>query len=194
MTAFFLLTSPYPDPGALVVSEDPPAVRTIGWRLSCGSAVGADWPDGVRYRGDPGGRATPRDLVVNSLQILIASPRLRGMLEREPIPIEWLPITLETPRGRVLPQAYCIANPLSLCDALDPDRSEVEDLSIVPGCYSGLFRMVLRHEAIPDDLRLFRLTTMPSAVVVRDDLKAQLEAAGLTGLQFIAEGDRCKVY
>lgn len=195
MPAYFLLSSPFPDPGALTVFEDPPSVRSQSWKLSSGRPMSDGWEEGVRYRGDREGGAQPRDLVANALQILIASTRLKALLDAETATdMEWLPIELETPRGRLVSEPYHILNPLSFCDALDSERSEVEDLSIIPGQYSGLFRMHLRRDAAPSDLRLFRLKSMPSATVVREDLKTEMLAAGLTGLKFIAEGQSCSVY
>jgi hypothetical protein len=62
---------------------------------------------------------------------------------------------------------------------------------MLPGTFSGIYRLALDPQRISTETRLFRLKQMPSVLIVRDDLRAVLDAGGLEGLRYIAMGADC---
>ncbi|MCP3143593.1 imm11 family protein [Pyxidicoccus xibeiensis] len=105
--------------------------------------------------------------------------------------IEFLPFTLLNHKGRVAAAECFIANVLTTVDCADTTRTVGVPSQMSPGTYLEINRLELDEAKIPPTARLFRLKQLPSAMVVREDLRAQLSARGLTGLAFVETGEDC---
>ncbi|WNG52187.1 hypothetical protein F0U60_02725 [Archangium minus] len=135
------------------------------------------------------------DLVSNTESIALVSSKLKGLLEQHSgARIEFLPASIANHKGRVAAKDYFIANVLDHVDCVDKEHSEVEELNPDPTLLSGLFRLQVLQDRIPPEAKLFRLKTMPSAILIRDDLRALLDAEHLTGIRYIAMGEECAIY
>ncbi|MBE4748373.1 hypothetical protein G4177_09355 [Corallococcus sp. ZKHCc1 1396] len=135
------------------------------------------------------------DLVSTTERIAIVSNKLKGLLEQHSgARIEFLPASIANHKGRIAAKDYFIANVLDHVDCVDKERSEVEELHPDPTLLSGLFRLQVLQEPIPPEAKLFRLKTMPPAILIRDDLRALLDAESLTGIRYIAMGEECAIY
>ena len=113
--------------------------------------------------------------------------KLKEFLEKEVVinTIEYLPVRIINHKGRVASEDYFILNPLDVCDCIDLDRSGVVWNRIRAKFISGCKGLVLRHEAIPMDYKLFRLKYWEHNIIVSADLVDTLTAAELTGLRFL---------
>lgn len=130
------------------------------------------------------------DLVHNAFNYLMVSGRMRAVLEEHATgEIEFLPFILLDHKGKVAADDYSIANVLSQCDALDRERSDGHLKSGRRKEFQRLLEMALDHDQIGADLNIFRVSAMRKLVIVREDLRAALEQAELTGLNFYGEGE-----
>ncbi|NOJ83474.1 imm11 family protein [Myxococcus xanthus] len=195
MHSFFLLSTMV-DPQFCVIHEEPGSIRDTSWRISRGLRTDNHFPPDVTFQmdGEHKGRSTP-DFIANTVQLAMVSSRLKELLEADSgADIEFLPISITSPQGRATKGSFFIANVLDHHDCIDMSRSEVEQLGLEPDLLSGLFRLHLLQEQIPPQAKLFRLKTMPSAIIIRDDLQTAFNAAGITGMKYIGMGERCRIY
>jgi hypothetical protein len=120
------------------------------------------------------------DAIDNALGYLLVSGRLRALLEAETEPpIEFLPFRLIDHKGRVAADDTAIGNVLLTVDCIDRNRSRGIDNPLRPHEFMRLERLELRPDAIPRDVQIFRLATRPSVILIRDDLRAAMDAAGM---------------
>ncbi len=195
MPSFFILTGDY-DQKYCVLGEVPDSLRPKKWRISKGLPMEDRFPPGVVLGMDDGykGLLVP-DLVSNPLRMLVVSSRLKALLaQHSGARIEFLPVSISNHKGRVAAKDYFIANVLDHQDCIDKEHSEVEELNPDPTMLSGLFRLQIIAGRIPAEAKLFRLKTMPPAILLRDDLRAVFEAEGISGARYIAMGEECSIY
>ncbi|WP_043709713.1 imm11 family protein [Corallococcus macrosporus] len=125
------------------------------------------------------------DFIANPDRVLYVSPRVREVLASRGLigeAVELLPFVLLDKRGRRVPDAYVIANPLMRVRCLDVERSKVRRRTGRPGQIVEIKSLHLCDEAIPEDAQLFRLEELPKLMVLRSDLLEAFQQAGLTGL------------
>lgn len=192
----FSILSTSDDPKHCLVDEVPESLRPKMWRIGKGLPMEHRYPPDVVLKMDGGhkGLVVP-DLVSNTESIALVSSKLKGLLEQHSgARIEFLPVSIANHKGRVAAKDYFIANVLDHVDCVDKERSEVEELHPDPTLLSGLFRLQVLQDQIPSEAKLFRLKTMPRAILIRDDLRALLDAENLTGVRYIAMGEECAIY
>jgi hypothetical protein len=153
------------------------------WLIGEGEPAAAVFPKGATVRLTGGQRLA--DLVNNVHQWLVASDKVLGILRQEPIKLEILPISLLDKKGRPVPGRYSIANVLGTVDCLDLKKSEYTPSAMDEGLIMAFDRVVLDPKRIPRKPTLFRLKRMSDLLIVRSDLVARLEAAGVTGMSFL---------
>ena len=192
----FSIFSTRDDPKHCLVDEVPEALRPKKWRISEGLPTEHHYPSDVvltMYKGHKG--VVVPDMVSNTNRITIVSSKLKSLLEQHSgARIEFLPASIANHKGRVAAKDYFIANVLDHVDCVDKQRSEVEELNPDPTLLSGLFRLQVLPDRIPPESKLFRLKTLPTAILIRDDLRALLDAENLTGVRYIAMGEECALY
>lgn len=110
-------------------------------------------------------------------QILVVSARMKALIEARERAVEFLPVTI---KGHKEP--YFIANFLEHVACLDLKKSGA---TIDGDEVSAMEKLVLRPAAIPADRALFQLKENRDLFLVRDDLAAAFEEAGLTGIEIM---------
>jgi hypothetical protein len=120
------------------------------------------------------------DTIDNALGWLLVSAALRDLLLAESTrPIEMLRFSLVDHKGRVARDDCAIANPLDTVDCIDLGRSVGVEHPMRPGEWMGVQRLAVRTDAIPADANVLRLATRPQVILVRDDLRAAIDAQGM---------------
>ncbi len=133
------------------------------------------------------------DFVPNAIQYLMVSERAKDLVLRlAGVPIEPLNFVLRDHKGRLRPEALYILNVLTAIDCVDRTRTQGRPDSADPSLYFELRRVQIDPARVPEDVALFRLKAMPALMIVRDDLRDAILAAGLTGVRFSALGTPIK--
>jgi hypothetical protein len=186
---FILTTSDAPETCKMGPLPDPLARQK--WRITKGQPMGEHHPARARLDMDKRspGLVVP-DLVTNNFHLYIISHRLKPLLEAE-AEGEYLPVSIYNHKGRVAAEDCYIANVFKAVDCVDRGQSEFTESALKPGQLSILKRLQLDRERIPPDARLFRLKDMPALLIVRGDLRAKLEEAGITGTHYVGMGEPC---
>jgi hypothetical protein len=152
-------------------------------------AVGA-FPDEVRFQMShqvPG--LMIADLISNALGYLMVSSRGRSFLEANArAKIEYLRFTLLNHKARVASTDCYIANVLGTVDCVDRQRTKGDLSAVEPTEYLSISRLMLDPRRIPPDRDLFRIASQPQTLIVRDDLRATMEAMSLSGATFLDLG------
>ncbi|WP_448595372.1 imm11 family protein, partial [Thermoflexus hugenholtzii] len=125
----------------------------------------------------------------------VVSPRLKALLEDLGLgsEIQFLPIRIKGEKSGREIEGYSVANFLRRIPCLDLEHSiygrygeHPEDFQVFPekiGQIRHVLKAVLQRKAI-GDARVFRVDEWKYIVVVREDVKAAMEAAGITGCWF----------
>jgi hypothetical protein len=122
------------------------------------------------------------------------SGRLKALLEKEAgVEIEFLPFTLYNHKGRIAAEDCFIANVIGTRDCVDMKRTRGEKSIMSPGEFEAIFLLHLDPASVPPEEKLFRLNVRPNIFIIRDDLRATFEQHGITGIRYIAMGERCRV-
>lgn len=126
------------------------------------------------------------DWIDNTLELSLASGRMVDFLKsRSRARIEFLPFTLRNHKGRVACDAAAVVNLLDTVDAVDAARTQGELDPVNEGWYLAIRYLALDPESLDPALDLFRLASHPMTFIVREDLRDEMERAGLTGLTFL---------
>jgi hypothetical protein len=131
------------------------------------------------------------DAVLNGLRYVIVSERLKEVLEaRASGPIEFLPFRLINHKGRPMPGLVYIVNVIGCLDCADPARSqgEVSPFKRDNGAFMDCTRLALDERKVPPEATIFRTSLFTPAIFVRDDVRAAIEAKGMT-VRFVTPGD-----
>jgi hypothetical protein len=115
------------------------------------------------------------NLIGTSSSAFVVSPAVRALLD--PVaPVQFVPVRLPRRRGR----GYAIMNLLAHVPCLDTERSDYDRMPGHPDRLLAVRRLVLRE--IPADApAAFHMSELPGAILVRDDLRAGLEALDRAG-------------
>lgn len=142
------------------------------------------WPDDASCAMNP---AFPKDIgLEDSLfgaAVLLVSARVKTFLEGAcNCNVEFLRVSIVNHKGRIASHEYYVVNPQDVCDCIDIERSEVEWNDLDPESICLCDSLVLREDAIPTDLQIFRLHRWRKLVVIKRELADAMVAAGFTGL------------
>lgn len=174
------------DDDGLAWSEDlPDELDERGWELCEGSACASWFPNRVTFQLAPDAGQRLADSIPNVLALLLASTRLRNLLESESrARIEWLPIRLRDRKRRRVKEDYHLANVLDVVECVDRKRSVFNMQQVIKDQVHHFHRLVLDAAKIPRGQRTFRLAEKKSLVLVREDLARIIQDAGCTGMSF----------
>jgi hypothetical protein len=88
-------------------------------------------------------------------------------------------------KGRVASTEYSILHSLDVCDCIDLEKSQVKwnplDKAKILSCNS----LILKPEAMPPQLSLFRLKHWGSNIMASEALVKKLQEKGFIGFRFI---------
>lgn len=161
------------------------------WRIAEGQPMGEHHPARARLDMDTrhAGVVVP-DLVANNFHLHIVSSRLKHLLESDSEG-EFLPVSIYNHKGRIAEEDYYIANVFRAVECVDRSRSRCTESATKPGQLSILKNLQLDTQRIPADAQLFRLKEMPALLIIRGDLRARMEEAGVTGARYVGMGEKC---
>ncbi|RKH07962.1 hypothetical protein D7V97_20890 [Corallococcus sp. CA053C] len=160
-----------------------------------GIRMGSEFPDGLRFsmtKQEPGLKIA--DVIANAVNYFMVSKRMKELLEQHSgADIEFLRFVLLNHRGRVASEDCYIANVIGMQDCVDMDRSEGDRDALKPERFMYLRRLVLKEDTLAPEVKLFRTSAVPRLMLVRKDLKAQLEKEGVTGITWHPVGSEVEI-
>lgn len=116
---------------------------------------------------------------------LVVSPRLKAFIEaRNPPKVEYLKVTILNHKGKPIPETYHIVNPLAVVDCIDTKKSKLEWNAIDEELICGVYKLVLKTDAIDPNLLLFRPKHLEHRVFIQRAFGEEMRAAGFTALRF----------
>lgn len=192
MHSYFILERTAEDTDCLLDTASP-ELRKILWKLAEGTQAGGPFGPELSVQMDKShpGLNVP-DLVDNTIGVQIVSSKLKELLEKESgAKTEYVPLRILNHKRRVASKDHFIANVLELQDCVDMERTKSEPSELWPDQIGALYKLFLDPARIDPNLKLFRLAKRPNTLIIRDDLRALLEGAGITGTRYVAMGEDC---
>ncbi|MCY1031609.1 hypothetical protein OV207_09110 [Corallococcus sp. BB11-1] len=160
-----------------------------------GIRMGSEYPDGLPFRmakQEPGLKIA--DVIANAVNYFMVSKRMKEFLARHSgADIEFLRFVLLNHRGRVASEDCYLANVIGTQDCVDMDRSDGDRDALKPDRFMYLRRLVLKEDGLDSSAKLFRTATAPRLMIVRKDLKAQVEQEGITGITWYPVGSEVEI-
>lgn len=130
-------------------------------------------------------RGAPTDSLANALGWPVFSDRLIGLIgdfaARDIQPIE-VPIFYVDSQEHVL--GYRLVNILRSLSAVDLSASVTSNMTVLGKDILNVMKFAFRHDAIPEDIHIFRPKESPSRIVISDEL-AQAMVGKIVGVAFI---------
>lgn len=142
------------------------------------------FPSGLRLVVNAVADERAPDLIGNPLSWFVASDRLIELLsigDRSDLQLLPAPLVREADGSRV--PGYQVLNPLRVIPCFNESESTFRRSS--RGTLASLDQCVLKLDAIPRDVGVFRLGEMPRAVFVSDQIAQSLRGNGLKGVALI---------
>jgi len=99
--------------------------------------------------------------------------------------VEFLPVSILNHKGRLASKDYFIMNPLDIVDCIDQEKSGVVWNAINPNMISSCEKFVLKEDAIPENIGVFRPKFMLTSILIRREIAAKLSAPEMTGVFFV---------
>ena len=158
------------------------------WKLLDGHPLVGQLPPTTRLAMTPDrpGDHALTDSLYNLDKLIVASPKLRALLEALALPnVEFLEVAVFDHAGAPVAEPYVIVHPTAPVDALDAEASGADFSLIDPDTIDTVERLVLDASRIPADRLLFRPKGYYDVILAHRDLAARLDAAGVTGIRWI---------
>lgn len=180
----YLIWKSVKDPGVCTLMA-PNAVKR-SWQLNRGISRAADWSADTFCKMND---RYPKDISLSdnmhATGLTVVSSRVREFLEQEKIGnVEFLPLTIINHKGKPAADDYSIVNPLDVIDCIDQNASQVAWNPVKSDLIMSCSQLVLKADAVPDEVRVFRPKYMPMVILMDDELAAELSAQGFSGLSF----------
>lgn len=182
----FLLWRGQVEPGRCVLS--PTRIKNVG-KLHAGAAVPPDFGQPIQYKMS---ERFPDDIDLSDTYEIADQIVVSSILRQEIEPllpaqrVQFLPVKIINHKGRAEDAQYFILHPHDVVDCIDLKASQVKfnplDKQEILNC-KGL---VIRAEAVPQELNVFRLEHWGSKLLVRAALAQRLEQKRFVGLRFVA--------
>lgn len=156
------------------------------FQLSRGISRLQGWPSDAACKMDD---SFPKDTdlpdVVTGVGWLVVSARVQALLASLKVAsVEYLPLQILNHKGKLAAKDYFIVNPIGQVDCVDVAASKVMWNTINPELISVCASLVLRADAVPHDLSIFRPKHLPQHIFVRTSLAQRLAQEGFLGLHF----------
>ncbi len=160
------------------------------FKPATGVRMGDAYPQGARFKMAKEERGLKiADVIPNAVGYFMVSAKMKELLEKHSgAEIEFLRFTLLNHRGRVASEDCYIANVIGTRDCVDLEKSDGDRNALMPQRFMYVRRLVLAEDKVDPQARLFRTTTVPQVMIIRDDLKDILEKEGVTGPTFYPMG------
>lgn len=162
--------------------EQRPDTIIKSWRLKEGLPMGEDFPPDAVFRMDKRAGNVAPDFLPNIFSFLMVSPKVRSLFEKAEVNgVEYLPFVLQDKKGKAISRDYCVANLLGGIDCLDSERSKFKMSPMDPSQIFTLYKLNLRTDKVPTNVKLFRLGQQLTTYIIRSDLLEMLRNEGITG-------------
>jgi hypothetical protein len=159
-----------------------------GWKFHEGMPLTKEFPTKAVVQFTPNFPKARKlvDFQPNILSLLIISPRVQAVVRALAVKnAEFLPLTMKDQKKKVVATDYAIFNVLDTEDAIDLAKSEVVMDTIIDGDIARVRKLVLNRKGIDPDAKIFRCEKRSRLILVREDVKAALEKANLTGCRLV---------
>ncbi|HEX5747390.1 MAG TPA: DUF1629 domain-containing protein [Archangium sp.] len=188
MSKYFIMTTRRHDDFTAIMAY--PRAMTHIHKPSYGIRMGADYKAAYPFEMDPESTGLKiADVIHNTVGYLMVSARMKAFLEQHTkAEIEFLRFTLMNHKGRVESDDCYIVNVIGAHDWLDMEKTEGQRHPLEQERFTRLKRLILHEDRIDPETNLFRVSAAPGLLLVREDLKAKIEAAGFTGPAFYEAG------
>jgi len=172
--------------------EKHPKGSPTDWKFDEGISLAKDFPMGgeVSFSKNYPDDRNLYDFQPNLMSNLLVSGRARKVIESLEITnAEWLTVVVKDHKGNVVGPDYAFLNLLGAEDAIDMERSTYEMDSIEEDQIGLIEELALKADAIRPQAKMFRCTLERRLILIREDVLAAFEQAGLTGFKvYGAEG------
>ncbi|MCP3165933.1 MXAN_0049 family immunity protein [Myxococcus qinghaiensis] len=162
------------------------------WKFDEGISLAKDFPMGgeVSFSKNYPDDRNLYDFQPNLMSNLLVSGRARKVIESLEITnAEWLTVVVKDHKGNVVGPDYAFLNLLGAEDAIDMERSTYEMDSIEKDQIGLIEELALKTDSIRPQAKMFRCTLERRLILIREDVLAAFEQAGLTGFKvYEAEG------
>lgn len=170
---FCVIENPEGFEDEFLLSEGVPLVEQWPARVVC--RMDSEFPKDIQLPDNLFGAGYP-----------VISQRLKGRLTSlaATSKIEFLPVVILNHKGRVASKDYFLFNPLGAIDCIDTEKSGVVWNSINPESISRVKQLVLKKDAVPAQVGVFRPEHLTRKILLRRSLYEGLAVDGVTGLMF----------
>ncbi|MFY2560308.1 imm11 family protein [Corallococcus terminator] len=172
--------------------ESYPSGSPTDWKFDRGISLAKEFPTGgeVSFSKNYPDDRNLYDFQPNLMSTLLVSGRARKLIESlELTNAEWLPVVVKDHKGNVVGPDYAFLNLQGAEDAIDMDRSKYRMNAIDKEQIDRVKDLVLKHDAISPQAKMFRCTMERRLILIREDVHDAFEQAGLTGFKvYEAEG------
>lgn len=130
------------------------------------------------------------DILPSMDPVLVVNAKVKDVLEAMELKdIEYLPIRLWDHRRTPASDDYYILNPIGGVDFIDMERSKYRMSALAESQIARVKNLVVDHNKISPDAKLFRATTKMDQMFIHDDVRIAFEQAGINGYKLLpAEG------
>ncbi|NTX10534.1 hypothetical protein FJV41_42055 [Myxococcus llanfairpwllgwyngyllgogerychwyrndrobwllllantysiliogogogochensis] len=172
--------------------EKYPRGSPTDWKFDRGISLAKEFPSGgeVSFSKNYPDDRNLYDFQPNLMSDLLVSGRARKLIDSlEVTNAEWLPVVVKDHKGNVVGPDYAFLNLQGAEPAIDMDRSVYEINHLAKDQIGLIEKLVLKPDAISPRAKIFRCTTETRLTLIREDVLAAFEEAGLTGFRvYDAEG------
>jgi hypothetical protein len=172
--------------------DEYPRGSPADWKFDKGISLAKEFPMGgeVSFSDNYPDDRNLYDFQPNLMSDLLVSGRARKLIQSlEVTNAEWLPVVVKDHKGNVVGKDYAFLNLQGAEDAIDMDRSVYKMNAIAKDPIGLIKKLALKPAAISPQAKRFRCTTERRLILIREDVLAAFEEAGLTGFRtYNAEG------
>ncbi|NTX38165.1 hypothetical protein HUA78_27335 [Myxococcus sp. CA033] len=172
--------------------DEYPRGSPTDWKFDKGISLAREFPMGGEVsfsRNYPDDRNL-YDFQPNLMSDLLVSGRARKVIESmELTNAEWLTVVVKDQQGSVVGPDYAFLNLQGAEDVIDTERSDYRMDAIAKDQIDRINNFVLKYDAISSQAKMFRCKGFLRLILIREDVLAAFEQAGLTGFRtYEAEG------
>ncbi len=172
--------------------ESYPRGSPAEWKFDEGISLAKEFPMGgeVSFSKNYPDDRNLYDFQPNLMSDLLVSGRARKLIESLGVSnAEWLPVTVKDHKGNIVGPDYAFLNLQGAEDAIDMERSVYRMDSLEKDQIGRVKKLALKYDSIHEQAKMFRCTKERRLILIREDVHAAFEQAGLTGFKvYEAEG------
>jgi len=172
--------------------DEYPRNSPADWKFDQGISLAKDFPMGgeVSFSDNFPDARELFDFQPNLMSDLLVSGRARKLIESlEVTNAEWLPVVVKDHQGTAVGKDYAFLNLQGAEDAIDMERSVYKMDPIEKDQIGRIKKLALKYDSINPQAKMFRCTMERRLILIREDVHAAFEQAGLTGIRtYKAEG------